>query len=96
MARLKGITIKEIRELLVSLKKNICDDYRVDEDEDLPGMQVTIGYSPHTGEWDYQTGDNSYSGAVYFHPHWAIVHLYRRSNSLQLARDVLDQLWELI
>jgi hypothetical protein len=94
MARLPGITINEIKELLISLKSDICDDYRTDE-KDLPGMVVTIGYSPN-GDWDYQTGDNSFTGGAYGHPHWAVVHLYRRSNSLELARDVIDQLWELI
>ncbi len=93
MARLAGITIKEVRELLISLKSDICDDYRIADDEDLPGIMVTIGYSPN-GDWDYQTGDNSFTGGAYGHPHWAVVYLYRRSNSLELARDVIDQLWE--
>jgi hypothetical protein len=75
MTRLAGITIKEVRELLVSLKSDICDE------ENLPGMVVTIGYSPN-GDWDYQTGDNSFSGGAYGHPHWAVVYLYRRYNSL--------------
>jgi hypothetical protein len=95
MARLPGITITEIKELLISLKPDICDDYRIADDEDLPGMVVTIGYSTD-GSWNYQTGDNSFSGGAYGHPHWAVVYLYRRSNSLELARDVIDQLWELI
>ena len=95
MARLPGITIKEVKQLLVSLKSDICDDYRIDDQDDLPGMMVTIGYSLN-GDWDYQTGDNSFTGVAYDYPHWAVVYLYRRSNSLELARDVIDQLWELI
>lgn len=95
MARLPGITIKEVRELLIALKPEICDDYRIDDQDDIPGIMVTIGYSPN-GDWNYQTGDNSFTGRAYGHPHWAIVYLYRRSNSLELARDVIDQLWELI
>lgn len=95
MARLPGITIKEVRELLIALKPEICDDYRIDDQDDIPGIMVTIGYSPN-GDWNYQTGDNSFTGGAYGHPHWAIVYLYRRSNSLELARDVIDQLWELI
>ncbi len=94
MARL-AITIKEVRELLISLKSDIDDDFRIADGKDLPGIMVTIGYSPN-GDWDYQTGDNSFSGGAYGYPHWAVVYLYRRSNSLELARDVIDQLWELI
>ncbi len=96
MARLPGITINEVRELLISLKADICDDFRAsdDIDDNLPGMMVTIGYS--NGDWGYQTGDNSFSGGAYGYRHWAVVHLYRRSNCRTLARDVIDQLWELI
>ena len=95
MARLPGITIKEVRELLISLKSEICDNHRIADDEDLPGIMVTIGYSTD-GDWNYQTGDNSFSGGAYGYPHWAVVYLYRRSNSLELARDVIDQLWDMI
>lgn len=94
MARLAGITIREIRELLISLKSDICDDYRIDDQDDLPGMMITIGYSTN-GNWNYQTGDNSFTGGAYGHPHWAVVHLYRRSNCTTLARDVIDQLYDL-
>lgn len=94
MVRLAGITIKEVRELLISLKSDICDDYRIADDEDLPGIMVTIGYSPN-GDWDYQTGDNSFTGGAYGYPHWAVVYLYRRSNCTTLARNVIDELYDL-
>lgn len=94
MARLAGITIKEIKQLLISLKSDIYDDYRIADDEDLPGIMVTIGYSPD-GDWNYQTGDNSFSGGAYGHPHWAVVYLYRRSNCTTLARNVIDELYYL-
>lgn len=94
MARLLGITIKEVRELLISLKSDICDDYRIDDEDSIPGMVVTIGYSPN-GNWNYQTGDNSFTGGAYGYPHWAVVYLYRRSNCTTLARDVIDELYDL-
>lgn len=85
--------IKEIRALLIELKKQIRDDYRASDDPEdkTPGIQVTIGAN-EKGEWNYQTGDNSYTGGAYGFPHWGIAYLYRKSNSTQLARDVIDEI----
>lgn len=87
------ITYKEIKRLLIELKKQICDDYRAsdDPDDNLPGMCVTI--STTTGEdWSYQTGDNSYTGGCYGHRHWHVLSLYRRSNCTELAKEAVDDL----
>lgn len=86
--------------LFKSLKQDIGDDYRCsdDPDDDKPGMTVTIGFTPSTEDkdcsWHYQTGDNSYSGGAYGHAHWAVCYLYRRSNSLELAKEAADQIGE--
>lgn len=87
--------IKVIRALLIALKPNIGDEYRATEDDDVPGMCVTIGASDN-GSWSYQTGDNSYTGGAYGHPYWAVIYLYRRSNSTELARDAVDQIADLM
>lgn len=97
-------TIKELRALFIELKKTIGDDYRctlddgpfADEDAGPPSMDVTIGWTPETGNYSYQTGDNSYTGGAYGYPHWAVVYLDRRSNSTELAREVRSQLMELV
>ena len=90
-------TIKELRNLLIALKPQIADDYRAtdDSEETLPGMCVTIGANK-AGNWNYQTGDNSFTGGAYSFPYWAVVYLYRRSDSRELARDARDQLAELM
>ena len=88
--------------LFKELKADIGDEYRAsdDPDDNTPGMFVTIGFTPQTEDqycsWSYQTGDNSYSGGAYGHPHWAVVSLYRRSNSRELAKNCADQLAELV
>jgi hypothetical protein len=88
-------TIVELAALFVALKKTIGDDYRAsdDSDDDTPSMCVTIGANAE-GEWNYQTGDNSFTGGAYGFPVWAVVTLTRRCNSRELARDVRDQLAE--
>jgi len=60
--------IPEWTKLFKALKQYIGDDYRASEDEDTPGMCVTIGFTPETEDndasWNYQTGDNSFTGAL--------------------------------
>lgn len=87
--------IKAIRALLIALKPQIEDDFRATDDpgDTTPGMQVTIGASPD-GSWDYQTGDNSFSGGAYGHAHWGVVYLSRSSNSTELARDCVNEIAE--
>lgn len=87
--------IGEIAALLRSLKAQIGDDYRASDDSEdtTPGMQVTIGASPDGG-WSYQTGDNSYTGGAYGHAHWGVTSLYRRSNTLALAREIVGEIGE--
>lgn len=80
--------------LFRKLKTHIGDDFRASEDDTAPSMQVTIAWDGKD-KWTYQTGDNSYTGSAYSYKHWAVVSLYRRSNSKLLARDVLQQLDEL-
>ena len=93
----KHPTIKNLSALFVALKAEIGDEYRAQGDDDAttPSMDVTIGYSPDDGSWDYQTGDNSFTGGAYGHPDWAVVTLYRRANSRELAREVICQLSDL-
>jgi hypothetical protein len=94
--KVKLPTIAEIRSLLVSLKPTIGDEYRSEGCEDgPPSMDVTVGWTPSTGSWSYQTGDNSFTGGAYGHPHWAVISLNRRSNSTELAKDVIEQLADL-
>lgn len=85
-------TIKEVSALLRSLKADIGDEYRASDDpeDNTPGMCVTIGVDPETGAWSYQTGDNSYIGGAYGYHYWGIGYLYRRSNSRDVARSMID------
>lgn len=90
---------REVCRLLKSLKPQIGDEYRASEDEDCPGMCVTIGATPKddgTLSWHYQTGDNSYSGGAYGHHNWGVISLYRRSNCRELAKEAVEQIAESI
>lgn len=93
MARLPNL--KELRHLVTVLKRDIGDEYRASDEDAAPSMDLTVGWSDETGEWSYQTGDNSYTGGAYSYPHWAVVTLYRSTNSLDTARDIQSQLTDL-
>lgn len=87
--------IKDLIQLIRNVKGGIDADYRAFEDDDTPGIQLTVACD-NDGEWDFQTGDNSYSGAAYHYPHWAVVGVYPDSSPFELARDIRSQLRELL
>lgn len=84
---------RDVEALLKSLKPTISDDCRTHEEATVPGLAVTIGAEcgPEGITWDFQTGDNSYSGPAYFYAHWGICDLHRRDNSRKLADDIVEQ-----
>lgn len=86
----------EVESLLKGLKKDIGDEYRASEDDEVPGMLVTIGaeLAEEGVSWGYQTGDNSYTGGAYGFQNWAVIYLYRRSNCKALAKDAVEQLFD--
>jgi hypothetical protein len=89
--------IREMFTLCRSVKLDILDiddDCRAFEDDEEPGILLTVGWEPQTGGWAFQTGDNSFSGAAYSYPVWAVVGVYSRSNCRELAREILSQLGE--
>ncbi len=89
---MKYPTIKEVSAALIRAKRHIGDDCRASEEDDGPGIQVTLGVDPESGEWALQLGDNSYTGSVYGLPYWGVGSLYRRSNSRDLARDLIEEI----
>lgn len=77
----------DIAQTLQACKQNISKGETLD---------VTIGANGLDPEkCGYQTGDNSYTGAAYHWPHWAVCTLQLRSNCEELATDMLDQLDDL-
>lgn len=90
--KMKLPTIKQVSALLRALKKDIGDEYRASDDpcDDTPGMAITIGINPETGDWSYQTGDNSYTGGAYGYHYWGVGSLYRSTNCRELARELID------
>lgn len=89
-----------IKELLDDLKPTISEDCRAtdDPDDDQPGIQVTVGARLSNGkwDWDYQTGDNQYSGGVYRFSDWGVGYLYEDSDTEEVADDIANEILEAI
>lgn len=86
-------TIKEIATLVRHVKSFVPKDDPdyIAEYDDEPGIDLTIGVDVETGDWSYQSGDNSYTGGAYGYRDWGVTRVYRSSNSRNVARDLLDQ-----
>jgi hypothetical protein len=82
MIRLNTINVSK----LIKAIKN----YGVDKE----GLDLTVGFNPKSKEWDYQTGDNSYSGSAYHYPVWGVTTIFPRSKSKDLAKEVVNQISE--
>ena len=78
------LNITNISTLIKKIK-----EFGIDKNE---GLDLTVGFNPESKEWNYQTGDNSYSGACYFYPIWGVTTIFPRSKSKDLAREVVDQI----
>lgn len=85
--------LQDIIELVRSVQSDISDEYRAWEDDDEPGIQLTVACDDEPdGGWSYQTGDNSYTGGCYSYPYWGVTGVYRDSDPAELARELVDQL----
>lgn len=86
------LQINNIKTVLLSVKSKIDDDCRADEEIQVPSIVVTFSTDQFEKHCNWQSGDNSYSGACYGDPYWATVCLTRSSNCLELARQIYNEL----
>lgn len=87
---------KEVCELVRAVRADISDEYRAFEDDDKPGIQLTVATDDKGAVWNYQTGDNSFTGGAYGLPHWAVIGVYRDTDETEAAKDIANQLFELV
>jgi hypothetical protein len=82
---LRNATASDRDELLGELS-NALDDVNFD-------IELTVGADCRC-RWNYQTGDNSYTGGAYGFPYWGNTHIYLDSYCNKLAADIIEQLEE--
>jgi hypothetical protein len=57
------------------------------------GMELTIGVS-EDGSWNWQSGDNSFTGGAYGHAYWGVETLSRDVTAADVAASLVDQALE--
>jgi hypothetical protein len=82
--------VDNITLLVTRLIPTINDDYRASEDDDTPSMMLTVG-ADNAG-WNYQTGDNSYTGGAYSYATWGIGYITRDSDPAVVAEGIASDL----
>ena len=87
--------LSDLYDLCRAVKLDISDEYRAHVDDDTPGILLTVGANGEGG-WSWQTGDNSYTGGAYHYPPWAVVGVWRTSNCRDLAKEIQEQLADLL
>jgi hypothetical protein len=92
---------KELYTLLVRIKRNedwrsIRKDFADFAINGPPCIDVTIGctFNWQEGEitWNYQTGDNSFTGGAYGHPEWFTTSIMSRSNCKEIVDDLISEI----
>lgn len=82
------MSIKEIRSLLYSLKqfhKEFLED----------GLDVTVATNDGR-QWNYQTGDNSYTGGAYGLALWSAKTLFKDTHCGKLAAEIVSELKDMV
>jgi hypothetical protein len=90
-------------ELSTEVKSNIREflvanwsDFQKDAKE-YGGLDITFATNDDGDAWNYQTGDNSFTGGCYGLPHWAVETIEGHDGTpLELSSDIINQLEELL
>ena len=91
-----------MRELSNEVKQDISDFINmqlstwIEDAIEYDGMDITFATNDDGDAWNYQTGDNSYTGCAYGLPHWSVSTILSDTTVASLYNDVISQLTELL
>lgn len=90
----KSDLIESLQEIKTEIEDDMIDEASLEEAkmygvQPQPYIQVTLACDERG--YALQTGDNSYSGGAYFYRHWGVGNLYRDSDVVELADDLINQ-----
>ena len=71
------------------------DDFEGEHEDDIAYNDLTVGMND-SGEWSFQTGDNSFTGGAYGYAHWAVVSVFEDSDPEEVFQEVVSQLEDLL
>jgi hypothetical protein len=67
-----------------------------DDAKEYGGMDITIACNDDGTQWNYQTGDNSYTGGAYGLQHWAVDTIDDEMTWDDVYQSIINQLEDLI
>lgn len=82
---------QEIREFISDNFKSFLQDA-----EEFGSIELTIAVDANGSSWNYQTGDNSFTGGAYGLEHWAVTGIDADSDSEAVADEIINQLGDLL
>lgn len=88
-------SLEEIKQLCESVQKEIEPDDRAYDDDDEPGILLTVG-SNGKGSWSFQTGDTQFHGGAYGYQFWGQAAIRDDTDCAEAAQLIRDELDELI
>ena len=101
--RRAAIIRNEFKRQIIAIKKSVYwPDFQPggiasSPDDDGPGfLQITFGANEDLSDWNFQTGDNSFTGGAYGFPYWGICYIRPSTDSKEAAREAIDQILEQI
>jgi len=59
-------------------------------------FQITISVNDNLDDWNYQTGDNSFTGSCYHHPYWGVSSISKDCNPEDIALALILDLASVI
>lgn len=74
--------------LVWDLKRAFFDE----EDEYVTETYIDLTVGADQNGWNYQTGDNSFTGGAYGYANWAVVTVFPDSVDELVAQDIVNQL----
>ena len=63
--------------------------------EEFGELDLTVAVDDEFTQWNYQTGDNSFTGGAYGLPHWGVTTIYPDSDPLGVYEEIITQLQDL-
>ena len=75
---------------------NQCLPEFIADAKEYDGLDITFATDNDGESWNYQTGDNSFTGGCYSLPHWTVHYIDEDTIDSELIADVLAGLSELV
>lgn len=86
----------EVKEDIQEFLKTTWKEHLASIEEEQDSLDITFATNDDGDQWNYQTGDNSFTGGCYSLPHWAVGIIHSDTTPAELTTEIIDQLEELL